>query len=145
MVESKMQLRIKVLDFLELAYKEDAGLTTAIIKSRGAFTLKIDDTGSATVTSSIGRISYSLSNDDLQTLTGKISRASLSFTTGSRGTMNYTGSIRLGFADITLSSQVDLFKLIQACSGWLCQAARAYNGRQKKIDHAIDRNIYGAQ
>lgn len=56
------QINVKVLDYIELAYNENKEITVNLVKSKGAFSLKVDQNGNATLTGKAGIVRFSVNN-----------------------------------------------------------------------------------
>jgi len=129
-------LKIKVINFIELAYKENDKLTVSIVKNKGAFTLKVNQDGDATLSGKSGIVRFSAS-EATEKFGVDFKYASIMFFSG-RGKLNYTASF--GFSKlgkITYTSFIDIEKLVLSCSGLLCIAARAIKARYRQIDSSI--------
>jgi hypothetical protein len=133
---SEYQLKIKVINLIELAYKSDDKVTVSIVKSKGPFTLKVDQNGNATLSGKAGVVRFAASEEVNKFGIG-FKYANIMFF-GGNGKLNYSASFgfdRIG--KITFTSFIDVEKLILSCSGLLCQAARLLKNRHKQIDESL--------
>lgn len=134
---SSYQLKIKVINFIELAYKENEGITRSLIKSKGPFTLKINERGEATLTGKSGVVRFDV-NDEIKQFGLDIKMVSVMFSGGNEGKLHYMASFNfLGSVRVEFSSVIDIEKLILSCSGLLCRAARLLKNRHQQIDQSI--------
>ncbi len=65
MAANEIEIKIKLLKFLEIAYKMDSNLTTVIVKDKGPFTLSVDNTGKVTLSGKAGVVEFSV-NDEIK-------------------------------------------------------------------------------
>jgi len=135
--KSSYQLKIKVINFIELAYKSDGDITASLVKSKGGFTLKVNDKGEGILSGKAGIVRFSAKKEVKQFgLDFKV--ASIMFSGNKNGKIHYTATFNfLGGVKVAFSSIVDVEKLILSCSGLLCQAARLLKNRHKQIDQSL--------
>lgn len=67
--------------------------------------------------------------------------ARINFSAGDEGTVRYNGTLRIGFASVSVGGDVDIDKLITSCSGFLCHAARILQGRSLQRELELERYI----
>lgn len=133
---STYQLKIKVINLIELAYKSDDTVTVSVVKSKGPFTLSVDQNGNATLSGKTGVVRFS-ANEEVQKFGIGFKYANVTFFGGNKK-LNYSATFgfdRIG--KITFTSFIDVEKLILSCSGLLCQAARLLKNRHKQIDESL--------
>jgi len=131
------QLKIKVINLIELAYKSNGDITTSLVKSKGSFILKINDKGEATLSGKAGMVRFTAKNE-IKKLGIDLKIASIMFFGTPNGKIHYTASFNfMGGAKVEFSSIIDVEKLILSCSGLLCQAARLLKNRHKQIDQSL--------
>ncbi|MCF6324352.1 MAG: hypothetical protein L3J89_08525 [Gammaproteobacteria bacterium] len=131
------QLKVKVINFVELAYKSNGDITASLIKSRGSFTLKVNDKGEAVLSGKAGMVRFSVKNE-IKQFGIDLKVASIMFSGNRNGKIHYTAFFNfMGGAKVEFSSIVDVEKLILSCSGLLCQAARLLKNRHKQIDQSL--------
>lgn len=134
---SPYQLKVKVINLIELAYKENEGITTSLIKEKGAFTLKINENGDAVLSGKAGIVRFS-AKDEIRQLGLDLKVASIMFSSGQNGKIRYVASFSFfGSIQVEFSSALDIEKLILSCSGLLCRAARLLKNRHKQIDQSL--------
>jgi len=131
------QLKMKVINFIELAYKSNGDITASLIKSKGGFTLKVNDKGEAILSGKSGMVRFTV-KDEIKQFGIDLKVASIMFSGNRNGKIHYAASFNfMGGAKVEFSSIVDIEKLILSCSGLLCQAARLLKNRHKKIDQSL--------
>lgn len=130
------EVRITVARLLEVAYQQNRGLTTALVREAGPLSLSVNEKGEATLTGNAGRVSFS-GKDTLREIgvNAGVFRAMLAV--DEEGGLRFNASIRVGFASVAASGSIDVEKLITACSGVLCKAARALQGRPSHVDRQL--------
>ena len=134
---SPYQLKIKVINLIELAYKEQDGVTTSLIREKGRFTLKVNEHGKATLSGKSGIVRFS-AKEEVEQIGIDLKVASILFSTGKDGRIHYVASFTfLGGFNIEFASILDVEKLILSCSGLLCRAAVSLKNRHKQIDQSL--------
>lgn len=127
MDEQQHKIKVTVLKLIELAYKEDEGITTSLVKSKGSFTLKVDQSGEVTLSGKAGVVRVSAS-EEVKSFGVDFKFMSLMFFSNGRK-LHYMGNIKFGVASIEIKSVLDVKELILSCSGLLCRAARSLRDR----------------
>lgn len=118
---SSYQLKIKVINLIELAYKENEGVTTSLLKEKGPFTLKVNDRGDATLTGKAGTVRFDVS-EEVKQIGLDLKVVSIMFSGGKDGKLHYMASFSfVGGVKVEFSSIIDVEKLILSCSGMLCR------------------------
>lgn len=84
---SSYQLKIKIINFIELAYKENEGVTSSLIQSKGPFTLKINERGEATLSGKSGVVRFDV-NDEVKQIGLDIKMVSVMFSGGNEGKLH---------------------------------------------------------
>ncbi len=131
------QLKIKVINFIELAYKSDGDITGSLVKSKGGFTLKVNDKGEAVLSGKAGIVRFS-AKEEIKRFGLDFKIASIMFSGNRNGKIHYAATFNfMGGVKVAFSSIVDVEKLILSCSGLLCQAARMLKNRHKQIDQSL--------
>lgn len=139
---NRVEVKLTVAKLIEFAYSKDKEITTKIVRSKGGFKIAIDEEGNATLSGSAGRVAFK-SDGATNQIGAKIKKATVLFSNGKGGNINYTASFSFsGAASITVSGSFDLEKIILSCSGLLCKAARAVNGRHQAYENQL-KNIMG--
>ena len=133
---SAAEVRITVARLLEVAYNKNKGITTALVREVGPITLSVDDKGQATLSGNAGRVSF-VARETLREIgvNAGVFRAMMSV--NDAGDLRFNARIRVGFASISASGSIDVEKLITTCSGILCRAARALQGRPAQVDRQL--------
>ena len=132
---SNTEFKVKIIKFLEIAYKTDGKLTASIVRDKGPFTLSVDNTGSATLSGKAGIVSFSVA-DEIKQYGLKFKFASVMFSGNRQGMINYQASFGVPI-QISVMGFIDVQNLILSCSGLLCIAARALKNRYQLIDKSI--------
>jgi len=127
------EVKITVAKLLEVAYSKDKGLTTKIMAEKGNAKLVVDHTGKATLTGTAGFLSFS-GSPVLDKIGVKVKRVSIDFENKGKMKVGYNATFSLEVISVTVKGDFDLEELITSCSGLLCQAARALQGRHKAYD-----------
>lgn len=130
--------KITIAKLLELAYSKDKGMTAKIIASKAGAKLTIDQNGKATLTGTVGTVTFA-GSQVLDRIGAKIKRVSVSF--NNKGGMNigYRATFDLAYIKLTVMGDFDLEELITSCSGLLCKAARALKGRHHAYDMELQK------
>lgn len=138
---TKTEAKITVAKLLELAYSKDDGLTTKVLAQSGNATLIVDDNGRATLSGSAGIVTFS-GSPVIEKIGVKVKRVSVNFSNEEGMAVGYTATFELMYLKLLVSGTFDLEALITSCTGLLCRAARALNGRHKAYDNEL-REIMG--
>lgn len=136
---SNTEFKIKIINFIEIAYKTDGEITTALIRDKGPFSLRIDNHGNASLSGKAGKVSFSVS-DELKEYGADFRYASIMFSGNRNGVITYKASAGIGMS-ITVIGVLDVENLILNCSGLLCIAARALKNRAHMIDRSINASL----
>jgi len=72
------ELKITIAKLIEIAYSQNKGMTTKIVRSIGNFTLKVDKNGEATLIGTTGILVFS-GTPALEAIGAKIKRVSIIF------------------------------------------------------------------
>ena len=133
---SAAEVRITVARLLEVAYSKNKGITTALVREVGPLTLTVDENGQAALSGNAGRVSF-VARETLQEIgvNAGVFRAMMSV--NDAGDLRFNARIRVGVASISASGSIDVEKLITTCSGFLCRAARALQGRPVQVDRQL--------
>lgn len=134
----RTEARITIAKFVELAYSKDKGTTLKILAQKGGARLAIDQDGNATLSGSAGMLTFS-GAPVLKQIGVKIKRVSISFSNEGGMGVGYVATYDLEYIKLSVSGSFDLEELITSCSGLLCQAARAMNGRHQAYDLELQR------
>jgi hypothetical protein len=132
------KVKVVIGKWFELAYAKDKGVTTALIRQKGPFTMKVDDKGNVTLSGKAGKVTFN-GNPALKSFGLQTHYGGITFANAGNNTIMYTVSLKFfGFAKVDFTNMIDVEKLITACSGLLCQAARALKNRNKQLDDALE-------
>ncbi len=138
-MQNQTEIKITIAKLLEVAYSKNKGVTTKIIRKRGSFKLTVDGQGNATLSGSIGMLTFK-ANSALQGLGVKVKNVSISFSKGDGNDVEYTAMFSfVGVGVISVSGKFNIEELILSCSGFLCIAARALKGRHIAYDMELQR------
>lgn len=117
-------------------------MTAAIVYSGSNYSISVDQTGQARLVGTVGDSLVFSGNPALEGLGLKLRRATVNFRSGSDGAFEYTGSFDFAIGTrISVSGSIDVFELIQSCSGLVCKAARFLSGRNARIEHELQQYI----
>lgn len=131
-----VEVRITVARLLEVAYSENKGITTALVREVGPITLTVNEDGQATLSGNAGRVSF-VARDTLREIgvNAGVFRAMMSV--NEAGDLQFNARVQVGLASVAASGSIDVEKLITTCSGILCRAARALQGRPAQVDRQL--------
>ena len=138
MSPTRTELRITIAKLIEVAYSEDKGVTTKIVRAKGPFKLTVDQDGNAQLSSQLGVVTFS-GSDTLEKIGANIKSVSVSFSNADGEITKYTAIIDLKVAKIAVSGSFNIEALITSCSGILCSAAKALKGRHHAYDMELQR------
>ena len=135
---SDMEIKLVILKLFELAYSEDKGLVTKILQQPGSFNISVDQSGSATISSSVGIMTFK-GSPALKEIGLKIKSVSISFTNGGGFNVGYVGKINFGglLGVLSLSGSFNIEKLLMSCSGLLCIAARGMRPSPERYESEL--------
>ena len=138
-MSKQVEVKVTIAKLLEVAYSKNKGVTAKIIKSKGNYKLTVDANGNATLSGSVGMLTFK-GYSALQELGAKVNNVSISFTKGSGNDVKYNATFNfVGVAGLSISGKFNVEDLILSCSGLLCQAARALKGRHAAYDAELKR------
>ena len=132
---SKNAIKIKLLKFFEIAYKENGEITAALIKDKGPFKLQVDNKGNAIISGKAGKVAFSVS-EEIKEFGFDFKYASIMLSGNKQGMIQYRGTFGL-MIEVEIVGFIDVEQLILNCSGLLCIAARAMKYRYQMIDKSI--------
>ncbi len=118
------ELKITVAKLVELAYHQNKGITTRFLKDAGTFRITIDSEGRASISGSAGSFTYT-ATEALQSVGVRVKAVRIEFSTDGEERLDYSGTIQTAIFAIAIHGSFDPTRLILACSGLLCNAARA--------------------
>lgn len=134
----RTEAKITIAKLIELAYSTDKEMTFKILAKKGNAQLSIDQNGNATLSGSAGFVTFS-GAQVLETLGVKFKRISISFNNSDGQNIGYTATFNLEYLKLSVSGSFDLKELITSCSGLLCGAARALQGKHQAYDLELQR------
>jgi hypothetical protein len=116
-------------------------MTTNIVRKKGNFKLTVDQDGNATLSGSVGSLNFK-GDSALSGLGAKIKNVSIMFSRREGNNVIYTAMYSFGgAANITISGNFDMEKLLKSCSGFLCHAVRAAKKKDAAYDMEMKRSI----
>lgn len=139
MAANEIEIKIKLLKFLEIAYEEDGTLTAAIVKDKGPFSLSVDSSGNASLSGKAGVVKFSV-REEIKEYGFDFKYVRAMFSGNKNGMIQYSLSFGIG-SEVIVKGMLDVEKLILNCSGLLCRAARAYKFRAQMIDKSIGASL----
>ncbi|WP_374327381.1 hypothetical protein [Azonexus sp.] len=133
------EIRLTIARLIELAYSANDGLTTKIVRDVGAFRLTVDQDGNAELTGRAGVVRLS-GTPALEKIGVAMRRLTVNFTGYENGDIHYTAGVGVkGGGMLTVSGSFNIVKLITACSGLVCRAARHIKGQRPAADLELQR------
>jgi len=139
---NRIEVKVTIAKLIELAYSKDKGMTTKIVRTKGDFRLTVDQHGNARLSGSTGILTFE-GDRALSSLGAKIQNVSIVFSHDDGNIVNYTAMYSFSSAaNISVTGSFDIEELILSCSGFLCQAARALNGKNAAYEMEL-KNIMG--
>jgi len=117
---------------------EDKGLTAKIVASKGAFKLTVDENGNGTLSSTVGKVTFS-GSPVIEKIGAKIKMVSVTFSPGEDKKVKYHATFDLKVAKLSVSGGFDMEELITSCSGLLCKAEKAMKGRHQAYELELQR------
>lgn len=134
---TKAEIKISIAKLIELAYSEDSGLTKKIVAKKGGFKISVDEYGNASLSGSAGILTFK-GSPALESLGAKIKFVSISFTKGDGYNVGYIASYSfMKIGTLSISGNFNIEEMILACSGLLCNAARAMKSRDEVLEKAM--------
>lgn len=131
------KIKLTVAKLFEIAYSTNKDITIAFVRKKGPFTLRIDDSGQATLSGKAGLVMFS-GEPELKKMGIDLEFGSVMFSNMGSNKLAYTASIKFkGIAKLQYSNFIDVEKLLLGCSGLLCRAARAMKNRQQQIEEHL--------
>jgi len=127
---SRTELKVTIAKLIEVAYSQDKGVTSKIVRSKGPFRLEVDQDGNARLSGVAGTLTFSGATT-LDRIGANIRAVSISFSSVGGSKVTYHAEFDLKVAKIGVSGGFDVEELITSCSGLLCQAARAMKRRHQ--------------
>lgn len=134
---SQTGLKLAVARTLEASYSTDQTLTAKLFREAGPLKLSVDHRGNASLDGKAGSVSFSVSQA-MRELGMQVRMIDISMRVDEKGLLHYTASFSFQRAlSLTTRGSLDVEKLITACSGLLCKAARALMGAQRARDQVL--------
>jgi len=136
---SDAEIRLTIAKLIDVAYSTNEGLTTKIFREAGAFRLTVDQEGNVELTGKAGVVRMS-GTPTLDKLGVALRRLTVNFLGDENGDIRYTAGVGVkGGGTLTVSGSFNIVKLITACSGLVCQAARHLKGHGPAADLELQR------
>lgn len=134
-------LKITVARLLELSYARNEGVTASILREVGPASIAVDSDGVGTLRGKAGNVTFS-ATEAVKELGIQVRRVGISMDVNEEGELDYTARFLFtGALALSVRGSIDVEKLILACSGLLCRAARALKGRTVSTDREIERAL----
>ena len=133
---AERKLKITVIKLLEVAYSNNEGITTKLVRKAGPFTMRIDEKGRVELSGKMGHFKFD-GKPTLEKMGVDLKMASLMFSNAGNNRLNYSAKIKLAAVELEYSSTLDVEELLLSCSGLLCIAARAMKDRTNQIDRSL--------
>ncbi len=138
MSPTRTELRITIAKLIEVAYSEDKGVTTKIVREKGSFKLTVDQDGNARLSSKVGIVNFS-AGETLDRVGANIKSVSVNFSADEGGEIKYTAIIDIKVAKIAISGKFYIEELITLCSGILCRAEKPLKGRHEAYEMELQK------
>jgi hypothetical protein len=137
MADGQAKVKVTLAKLFEIAYSKDKGVTTALVKTKGPFTMRIDEDGNVTLSGKAGIVKF-VGKPELEKMGIDLEYGSVMLSNIGNNKLGYTASLKFrGILKIEYSNVIDVEKLLLGCSGLLCQAARGMKNREKQIEEAL--------
>ena len=130
------KLKITIVKLLEVAYSNNEGITTKLVRKAGPFTMRIDEKGKVELSGKMGHFKFD-GKPTLEKMGVDLKMASLMFSNGGHNQLNYSAKIKLAAVEFEYSSTLNIEELMLSCSGLLCIAARGMKDRTNQIDRSL--------
>lgn len=140
MEPNSAKLKLTIAKLIELAYSTDKGWSTRIVLSKGPFRLSVNENGQAVLSGKAGSMTFSGSTA-LEKIALSFKAVNVSFSTDSDGKVRYMAVYDLRTGSVGISGRIDMEALITACSGMLCEAARALKGLNQTQERQLQEII----
>ncbi len=137
----EVDAQIVIGRLLQIAYSTDSGKTVSLLRSSGNLTLKVDSSGQAVLSGSMGAVRFN-GAPALSSFGVQVGAVFVRMASAGSGRLRLSGGIRVRDHFVAVRGTVDIVKLITACSGHACEAARRLRGRSMRIENAL-RNAVG--
>ncbi|EXJ12213.1 MULTISPECIES: hypothetical protein [Nitrincola] len=134
----RTEAKITIAKLIELAYSKNKGMTAKIMAEKGNAQLTVDHNGNATLSGSAGMLTFS-GTPVLENVGAKIKRININFRNEEGMKVDYTATFDLEYIKLSVMGDFDLEELMTSCSGLLCQAARAFKGRDRAYNMELQR------
>lgn len=134
----EIELKVTIAKLIELAYSENKGLTTKIIRKMGNFKLTVDQNGQVVLSGGTKYLTFS-GDTVLKTIGAKVKRVSVNFTKGEGNQVKYKATFSLEIISMSIGGSFDIEELITSCSGLLCKAAKAMKQRNAQYENELQR------
>lgn len=135
---SNSQLKITIAKLIEVAYSQNSGVTTSIMREKGNFTLRVDQNGHAILSGEAGILSFS-GDSVLKSIGATIKRLNVDFTKGENNEITYKATFSLAIISLTVVGEFDVEELITSCSGLLCKTARVMKNKHLQYELELQR------
>jgi hypothetical protein len=136
MEPNDLTIKLTIAKLIELAYSKNSGLTTAIFKEVHGIRLTVDSNGNAMLMAKVGAVTFS-GMPALERIGASFRAASISFNNRQGANIGYRAAFQFSVIAIEVDGVMDIEKLILACSGLLCKAARLLKSRQSAMDKEL--------
>ena len=88
---TELQIKVTIAKLIQLSYEADKGLTAKIVYSGSHYSISVDQSGDVKLSGTVGYVTFN-GDPALRGLGLKVKRASISFTNGDGGNVNYNAS-----------------------------------------------------
>ncbi len=134
---NKGKIKLTIAKLIELSIDTDRKTTIAILKKKGVAKITVDQNGKVTLTGSGKLLTFS-GDPALEKMGIKVKRMTINLSNLDGMNVGYTASISGPYGvSLSLSGSFNLERLIMACTGLLCSAARALKNRDKQLQEAM--------
>ena len=133
---NKQEVKLVIARMLEIAYSKDSGLTSNILMNSRNATLTIDQEGQVSLSSSLGILVFN-GDSAINSMGIAFKRVKVIFSNSTGMNVGYSVNVSLFSVSFGFRGSIDLKKLMTACSGLLCRAARLLSSRRDQLDSEL--------
>ncbi|PSU34572.1 hypothetical protein [Photobacterium lutimaris] len=132
-MSKQLELKVKILKYIEMSYKQDRRLTTKIISGGKNFKLSVDNNGKIQLSGQVGVLKFD-GLKKIESMGIQLKTVSVTFKTTDDGALSYSGNVSFyGAVTFGVTGEVNLIELIKQCEWGLCK----YRFDPEKIDKAL--------
>lgn len=122
----RAEARLTLARIISVAYQRDSGFVASLHTQKGPFSVKLSANGEVTLKTETENLTFQASQREKSRIGLRVKRLEATFRQN-EDHFTYSITARLAGLSISVAGAVRLEKLITACSGLLCRAARVIN------------------